>query len=216
MKNFFAAWAGKLRAPYQATVLLSRIRSSEPLQLLTAAAPTYINNLLYLGVESAKVIPHRLPVPVSIKCFSTRHPSGVDRIDKSLTPHRLVYAVFCGGEIVHQSWVRFDALTPSQYGFDSRVPVIGEAFTQRIYRGYGVFPFTMNCILKDLKKRHGTDQVYALVSPTNNASVRGLEKAGFQLLAHLKGTRLLGIFIMNKSIERAPEALALPALPIAS
>src|SRR5688572_10203522 len=147
-----------------------------------------------------------LPFRVSIKSFSMKHLSGLDRIDKCLTPNRSVYVVVCCGEIVHQSWVCFDVLTPSFYGFDPSVPVI-ESFTNRLFRGYGIYPYALNYILTDLKSRHIADRVYALVSPTNKASIRGLEKVGFQYLAHLKGTRLLGIFIMNKSIERAPEAL---------
>jgi hypothetical protein len=221
VNNLIPAWAGKLKVPYRAAMLLRRIQNSDRRELLNAVSPMYINDLLYIGEESPKVPPHRLLFPVSIKCFSKKHLSGVDRIDKRLTPHRLAYIVFCSGEIVHESWVRLDALTPSQYGFDSRLPVIGYSFTKRIYRGYGIFPSLLNCILKDLKNRNITDRAYALVSPTNNAAIHGLEKADFQLLAHLRGTRLLGLFITNKSIERVPESLGRrdtksSELPIAS
>ena len=143
---------------------------------------------------------------MSLKSFSAENLSGLDRIDKRLTAYRSAYVVFCCGEIVHQSWVRFDALTPSLYGFDSSVPLI-ESFTNPIYRGNGIYPYALSCLLKDLKSRHITDKVYALVSPKNKASIRGLEKAGFQRLGHLKGTRHLGLFITNKSIERVPESL---------
>lgn len=221
MNNLFPAWAGKLKAHYHAGALLRRMQSSDLRELINAATPMTINDLLYISEESAEVRPHRLPFPISIKCFSKKHLSGVDRIDERLTAHRLAYVVFCCGEIVHESWVRLNALTPSQYGFDSRLPLIGWSFTKRPYRGNGIFPYALHYILKDLKNRHMRDRAYALISPTNNASIRGLEKAGFQLLAHLKGTRLLGFFIWNKSIESAPESIGLRktkplALPIAS
>jgi hypothetical protein len=134
--------------------------------------------------------------------------SGVDRIDQRLTPHRLAYTVFCFDQIIHQSWVYLNPVMPAQYKFDSRVPLIGDSYTDAKYRGYGIFPFALNYILRDLQERHISDKAYMLVSPTNNASIRGVEKAGFELLAHLKGTRLLGIFIMNKSIQRAPKAVS--------
>ena len=207
MNNLFPTWARNLTAHHQAAILLRRIQASDLRRLLLAASPTYINDLLFIGEESAKVYSHRLPFPLSIKCFSIQNLSGVDRIDEKLTPHRLAYGVFCYHEMVHQSWVRLDRLTPAQYKFDPHVPVIGESFTQRTYRGNDIFPYALNYILKDLKNRHISDRAYALVSPTNNASIRGLEKAGFQLLAHLKGTRFLGLCIINKSIERVPERL---------
>jgi hypothetical protein len=220
MNSLIPAWAGKLTAHYQKPVFLRRIRNSDLRQLLTAAAPTYIDGLLYTGEASATKCSLRLPFAVSIKSFSINNLSGVDRIDKRLTPNRSVYVVICCGEIVHQSWVCFDVFTPSFYGFEPSVPVI-ESFTSPIFRGYGIYPYALVCILKDLKSRHTADRVYALVQPTNKASIRGLEKAGFQYLAHLKGTRLLGIFILNKSIDKAPEAHVTEdkkslALPIAS
>lgn len=99
--------------------------------------------------------------------------------------------------------------------------MIGESFTQCPYRGNDIFPYALSYILKDLKNRHISDRAYALVKPTNDPSIRGLEKAGFQLLAHLKGTRLLGFVITNKSIARMPESFACGGtksaeLPIAS
>ena len=132
--------------------------------------------------------------------------SGLDRIDKRLTPHKSAYVVICRGEIAHETWVHFDALTPSLYGFDTSVPVI-DSFTNPTYRGNGIYAFALTCILKDLKSRNITDKAYALVPPRNKPSIRGLEKAGFQPLAHLKGTRYLGLFMINKSIERVPESL---------
>jgi hypothetical protein len=217
MTSSIQVWAGKLTAHYQANALLRRIRNSDFRQLLAAAAPKYIDNLLYIGDESAKKCSHRVPFGVAIKSFSTNNLSGLDRIDKRLTPERSVYVVFCCGEIVHESWVHFDALTPSFYGFDSSVPVI-EAYTNRTFRGNGIFPYALHCILKDLKSRHLADRVYALVPPTNKASIRALEKAGFQPHARLRGTRLLGLFIMNKSLERfvLEEDRQPLALPVAS
>ena len=185
--------------------LLRRIQSSNLREVLSAAGPTYIDHFLYISEESSRECPHRLSFPVSIKAFSVKHLSGVDGIDQRLTPHRLAYIVFYFGQIIHQSWVYLDAVMPAQFKFDSRVPLIGDSYTDAMYRGHGIFPYALNYILKDLKDRQISDKAYMLVSPANDASIRGVEKAGFELLAHLRGTRLLG-FIMNKSIQRVPEA----------
>jgi hypothetical protein len=212
MNNLFPPWAGKLKAHYRAGHLLRRIQSSDFRELVNAVAPMTINDLLYIGEESAELSPHRLPFPLSVKYCSKHCVSGVGSIDARLTPHRSAYVFFRGGEMVHESWVHLDAFTPSQYGFDSRLPVIGQCFTKRAYRGNGIFPAALSYILKDLKNRHITDRVYTLVSPTNNASIRGIEKAGFRRLAHLKGTRLLGLCIANKSVERWPETACLEGI----
>jgi len=216
VNNLFPTWAGKLQAHYHAGALLRRIQSSALRELFSAVAPITINDLLFIGEESAEVGRPGLAFDLSIKCFSKKHLSGVDRIDERLTPHRLAYAVFCCGEIVHESWVHLDTLTPSQYGFDSRVPVIGGSCTKRMYRGNGIYPYALNYILNDLKNRHISNRAYTLVSATNNASIRGLKKAGFQPLAHLKGARILGFCILNKSIESAPKSVGSLALTIAS
>jgi hypothetical protein len=189
-------------------------------ELVRAAAPLPINSLIFIGNESTHC-PHGLPAPFSIKSFSIRQLSGLDHIDQRLTPHRLAYVVFSFGKIVHESWVCFDAPLPSQYGFDFRIPVVDRSITQDEYKGKGLFPYTLTYILRDLKKRRTGNSAYVLVSPTNNASIRGIQKAGFQFLAHLKGTRVLGLFIINKSIERAsqlfgPQDINLLQPPIAS
>lgn len=118
MNKLFQNWIGKPPRTLS-NLLLRRIQRADLRQLLKAAAPTYINDLLYIGEEPAKVYPHRLPFPLSIKSFSIKNLSGVNRIDERLTAHRLAYVVFCFGEIVHQSWVCFDTLTPAQYKFDA-------------------------------------------------------------------------------------------------
>ena len=192
--------------PRQASLLFRRILGSDLRELLKAAAPLSINSLLYMGEQSAK-LSRRLPGPFSIKSFSSKHLSGVHRIDERLNPYRLAYVVFCFGEIVHESWVCFDASLPTQFGFDHRLPVIDRSFTHNLYRGKGIFPYTLTYILHDLANRGISDSVYVLVSPLNNASIRGIQKAGFKFLARLQGTRLLGCFITNKSIERGPESL---------
>lgn len=185
-----------------ANLLLHRMQTLSVRQLTKVVLPMPINELLYIGKESPKMCSHNLLSSVSIKTFSMEHLSEVDEIDKRLTPHRLAYVVFHSGEIVHESWVFFDTLLPSQYGFDFRFPVVGDCFTKPLYRGKCIYPFALNYILNDLRNRNISSNAYILVSPTNNASIRGIEKAGYQLLAQLKGTRLLGVFIINKSTIR--------------
>lgn len=182
-----------------ANLILRRLQMLSVRQLLEVLRPHYMNELLYLSKESPEICPHRLPSSVSIKSFSIEHPSGVDKIDRRLTAHRLAYVVFSRGEIIHENWVSFDTLLPSQFGFDSRIPVVGHGFTKPQYRGKGICPYALSYILNDLMNRNISRHAYTIVSSTNNSSIRAVEKAGFELIARLKGLRILGGLFVNRS-----------------
>jgi len=166
---------------------------------MDALRPHHMDELLFVSKESPKIYPHRLSSSVSIKCFSVEHPSGIDVIDKRLTVHRLAYVVFYCGEIIHENWLTFDTLLPSQFGFDSRIPVVGYGFTAPQYRGKGVCPYALSYLLNDMIDRNISRRAYTIVSPTNSASIRAVEKGGFELIAQLKGLRLLGGMFIHKS-----------------
>jgi hypothetical protein len=188
----------------KASFILRRLRMLSARQLMEALRPHHMNELLYLSKESPKICPHRLPSSVSIKCFSVEHPSGIDVIDKRLTVHRLAYGVFYGGEIIHENWLTFDTLLPSLFGFDPRIPVVGYGFTAPNYRGKGVCPYALSYLLNDMIDRNISRKAYTIVSPTNSASIRAVEKGGFELTAQLKGLRVLGGMFIHKSTIRFP------------
>jgi hypothetical protein len=185
-----------------ANLLLRRMRTIDARQLAKILLPTSINALLYVSKESPQMCPDPLPPCFSIECFSIEHRSTVTRIDERLTPQNLAYVVFNSEVIVHESWVSFDTLLPSQYGFDSRFPVIAHSSTVPQYRGKSIYPYTLNYILNDLRNRNIISNAYILVSPSNKASIKGIERANFKLVARLKGIRFLGFLIINKSMIR--------------
>lgn len=199
-----------------ANSLLRRLRMLSARQFLEALRPHDTNELLYLSKESPKLCSHRLPSSVSIKCFSVEHPSGIKEIDRRLTVHRLAYVVFHCGEIIHENWLTFDTLLPSQFGFDSRIPVVGYGFTAPQYRGKGVCPYALSYLLNDMINRDISRQAYTIVSPTNNASIRAVEKGGFELIAQLKGLRVLGGMFLHKSTTRFPVTGAADSSPATS
>lgn len=186
------------------TYILRRLRTLSVRELIRALRPHHMNELLYLSKASPKVFPHRLPSSVLIKCFSVEHPSGIDAIDRRLTLQRLAYVVFHGEEIIHENWLTFDTLLPSQFGFDARIPVVGYGFTAPNYRGKGVCPYALSYLLTDMIDRKISHQAYTIVSPTNSASMRAVEKGGFELIAQLKGLRVLGGLFIHKSTIRFP------------
>jgi len=183
-----------------ANLILRRLQMLSVRQLLEVLRPHYMNELLYLSKESPKICPHHLPSSsVSIRSFSIEQPSGLDKIDRRLTADRIAYVVFYAGEIVHENWISFDTLLPSQFGFDSRIPVVGHGFTKPQYRGKGICPYALSYLLTDMIDRNISRNAYTIVSPTNNASIRAVEKAGFERVAQLKGVRVLGGMFIHKS-----------------
>jgi hypothetical protein len=136
---------------------------------------------------------------MSIESFSIDHLSGNDHIDKRLKRDNIAYVMLVNGIIAHESWVFFNTLLPAQYGFDPLLPVIGDSYTTPDFRNKGLFQQSVSYILMDLRSRNISRNAYIITTPQNLASTRALEKAGCQLLAQLRGTRLFGLFIVNKS-----------------
>ncbi len=184
-----------------------RLRAVGVRRMGKALLPNPINELLYMGREPSKPCSYHLPSLMAINSFSIENLSNVDRIDKRLTSYNLAYVVFYSCKIVHESWVSFDTLLPSQFGFDSRFPVIGYSHTLPTYRGKSIYPCVLNYILHDLRTRNISSNAYILVNPENKASIRGIEKVGFELVAHLKGLRIVGSYIIHKSTTLRSESL---------
>jgi hypothetical protein len=199
-----------------ANLILRRLRMLSPRQLMDALRPHHMDELIFVSKELPKIYPHRLPSSVLIKCFSVEHPSGIDRIDARLTVHRLAYVVFNCGEIIHENWLTFDTLLPSQFGFDPRIPVVGYGFTAPHYRGKGVCPYALSYLLNDMIDRNISRKAYTIVSPTNSASIRAVEKGGFELIAQLKGLRVLGGLFIHKSTTRFPDSGSAGSSPATS
>jgi hypothetical protein len=187
----------------KADLLIGRLRRLPVRQLIQRLRPKSIDAYLYLGKESSNMHSRRLITAVSIETFSIDHPSGHDQIDKRLTRNNIAYIVFISGKVAHQSWVFFNTLLPSQYGFDSHLPVIGDSYTAHGFRSQGLFQYSLGYILEDLRIRNISKSAYIITTPGNLSSIRALEKGGCQFLAHLRGTRLFGVFIINKSATMA-------------
>jgi RimJ/RimL family protein N-acetyltransferase len=187
-----------------ANLILRRLRMLSARQLMDALRPHHIHELLYLSKDAPKICPHRLPFSVSMKSFSIQQPSGIETIDQRLTAHRIAYVVFYGGDIIHENWISFDTLLPTQFGFDARIPVVGYGFTMPQYRGNGVCPYALSYLLNDMIDRNISRKAYTIVSSTNSASIRAVEKGGFELIAQLKGVRVLGGMFLQKSTIRFP------------
>ncbi len=175
--------------------LIGRARRMGWRNLLKRLRPVRIDELLYeLRPTAAGTDPAGdQTVHQGILRFDIAQPSRWRAVNAQLSPNREVYVIADGDVIAHQSWVMTDVLTPAAFGFDSNVPVIGECATGAAFRGRNLYPFTLRHIADDVWRRRGVPLLYLTVEPTNTASIRGIEKAGGRLLAHLRGWRVLTV-----------------------
>lgn len=85
-------------------------------------------------------------------------------------------------------------------------PAVGDCVTIPEYKGRSIYPFVINYIAHELLEKQKLSEVFIIVNPDNAASIRGIEKAGFQLHARVKAKRFL-LFYFNVSKQLFRNAL---------
>jgi RimJ/RimL family protein N-acetyltransferase len=187
--------------------MLIRLRSLNGAELRSLLVPSRVDEFLYEGPDVPLEIPHNLSQPVSIHRY-THETLAADRQRVRLNPRRLLYVVTDKetGAPIHSSAVLFDVLLPARFGYDPAVPAIGHSRTEPGYRGDRVYPHVLSYILKDLQESKLASTAYLLVSPDNAASIRGIERAGFKRIGHLKAWRFAGLLLRKQHTRLSPEA----------
>lgn len=188
-----------------------KLRSLNMRQIVRRLRPQTINQLLYEHTRaSLDEALGRLKVhdqadavinntsyqdSLNVERFSNKNLSGEVHLDGRLSDVRECYAVKVDGAIAHESWLFNTVLLPSQFGFPKNVPVIGDCVTHADFRGRHLYPRVLMHIADDVIRDGHSSRIYVLVSPDNKASIRGIERAGFRQLAHLKGLRVAGCLV---------------------
>lgn len=107
------------------------------------------------------------------------------------------YRIADGDILVHRSKVFHDSRLLRNFNINAPFITIGDCFTDDRYRGLGIYPMVLRRIANEFS---GKFQVFILVAPHNTASIRGIEKAGFQFMGRLTCFRFL-IFYLKKRIS---------------
>lgn len=107
------------------------------------------------------------------------------------------YRIADGDILVHRSKIFYGSRLLRNFYINSSLVTIGDCFTDDRYRGLGIYPMVLRRIANEFADKV---QVFILVAPNNEASIRGIEKAGFQFMGRLTCFRFL-IFYLNKSIS---------------
>lgn len=84
-------------------------------------------------------------------------------------------AVYCNGVFAHSSLINPKCI---KYPFlDNNEYVIGPCITEKAFRGQGIYPYVLNWITESYCENA---RYYMFVNDDNYASIRGIEKAGFE------------------------------------
>jgi len=124
-----------------------------------------------------------------LRIFNKNSKSSIKKIDAKLNRNSDCYAVFDNNLLVHTSWVFRRKLLATQLGFDN-IYTVGESNTIPTYQGKGIY----TNVLKMISLQKDKD-IVIFVSPNNQSSVRGIEKAGFKKLYEFELSRFFGLKI---------------------
>lgn len=119
------------------------------------------------------------------------------KIEKTRKKNKWCYTIKENNILVHTSYL-FDKVFLLKL-FKKKGPVIGDCYTNKLYRGQSIYPQVINKIaLETLNKE--IDEVFIVVDYDNVSSIKGIEKAGFSKFAAVKGKRWLWFYFKKQVI----------------
>lgn len=116
-------------------------------------------------------------------------------IVKKREKNKWFYSISEDDRIIHRSYL-FDNVFLLK-SINKNGPVIGNCFTDKEYRGQSIYPYVLNKIAKEVLINN-TKEIFVIVNADNLSSIRGIEKAGFSILASIKAKRWLWFYLKRK------------------
>ena len=148
----------------------------------------------YFRVKNIDILVYRMsePKPIDVADIGMK----IQTVELS---GKKSFSIKESGKLVHNSFLFKKAHVLRLLG--KKGPVIGDCVTSPEYRGRSIYPFVINKIaLESLKEGH--KEVFVIVNSGNQASIRGIEKAGFHQFAHVKAKRFL-FFYFGLDIQKS-------------
>jgi len=112
---------------------------------------------------------------------------------------RKKYFIIENGQIIHSSLL-FRKLNVLRL-VSEKGPAIGDCVTIPEYKGKSIYPFVIRQIAAEILLSKQSKKVFILVHPENTSSIRGIEKAGFRLLAKITAKRFF-LFYYDVKIQK--------------
>lgn len=99
------------------------------------------------------------------------------------------YYIKAASKVIHESFL-FEKLFVLRL-IGKTGPTIGDCRTVEAFKGKSIYPYVINHIAREEILKNHRNEVFIIVSPNNLSSVKGIEKAGFQLHTKVKAKRFL-------------------------
>jgi len=129
--------------------------------------------------------------------FKTKEAFRFDlKIDRQ-SRKRTRYFIEENNVLIHQSYLYSKIFLMRL--LNNNGPVIGNCFTHPKYRGQAIYPYVINHVAKNTLDL-GYKNVFVIVDQSNNASIKGIEKAGFERYASLDTKRWFIFHVRPKII----------------
>jgi RimJ/RimL family protein N-acetyltransferase len=161
-------------------------------RLIRKARFKKVESFVYTNESSNAVTSIELKYPLTI--FTESEKTNIPQIDKQ--KYFKAYAVFDDTKLIHVSFIFKNNLLANQLGFKQAL-TIGECVTNANYRGQGIYPN----ILQQIRTDFAYNNIIVFVHPTNQSSIKGIERAGFKKLYQFIMYRFLGINLYTKKIN---------------
>jgi len=124
-------------------------------------------------------------------------PSFKYKIEKSRIKNKWSYTIRESDKLIHVSYL-YDNIFLLKL-VNKNGPVIGDCYTNKQYRGQSIYPQVINKIALETLKQ-GIQEVFIVVNQENISSIKGIEKAGFNKFAAIKGRRWLWFYLRKQVI----------------
>lgn len=110
----------------------------------------------------------------------------------------ILFAVTEGEKVIHTSFIQFKSRYKNLIQELNETPLIGNCWTDNQYRGNGLYPKTIYLAAESLFES-GYERVLISCATDNIASIKGIEKANFDLVQELKSYIFLNKFAFQLS-----------------
>lgn len=115
-----------------------------------------------------------------------------------------IFAAEADGRLVHISWAHQGPAVLGAMPVAEGEVFIGPCYTVPEARGQGLYPYVVGCILQEYRRRQFARAIMT-VGGDNAASIRGIEKVGFQRIGFLEYTRVVGVIKVRRRVRLAGE-----------
>lgn len=126
-------------------------------------------------------------------------PIGFEVQYEKLSDGRSRYFIMDQGNFVHQSFL-FPQLNVLKL-IGRKGPAIGDCVTEPAYKGRSIYPYVINRVAGEMLMDNRCPEVFIIVNSDNISSIRGIEKAGFQLHTKIKAKRFL-VFYYHLDLQK--------------